>query len=345
MLAMTMMRVFTMVGPHGEEVDESLAHGSVTVDGTTVPFRRSFYGIPLVDEIFAPITVSFFTFISDASLPSYWQSLLFLTEYGGIYAVLLLEATRPINRSSIFQFPSVMALIAQLITAGTTTSLYFFLFCVFRPLDSLEELELWETDATRSIGILPSIAVAHYVPFLLSYLHESLAARYWWNWVWQIYPVWAVPLLVTFSLAGRYSGAGRRWLEAPERQIQITKLTLSVVAVGNASMYWYTLATSTDSLFNLFVPRYLVQGPEDSATVIQTILQYDYVLSLGSMLLWLLYSSSELRSSLKTGTSLIQPVLVSLAVAVCFGAGNALLLLWWNREKTILVAIKARKST
>jgi hypothetical protein len=93
-----MVRAFAMGEPVGPVIQNMLENSYFTWDGGSVKILKEFYGITLLDEIFAHITVAFaqLQFFSDPR--AYWHSLVFLTDFAGMYMVFLIEGYRPANK-------------------------------------------------------------------------------------------------------------------------------------------------------------------------------------------------------------------------------------------------------
>jgi hypothetical protein len=93
-----MVRAFAMGEPVGPVIQNMLEDSYFTWDGGSVKILKEFYGITLLDEIFAHITVAFaqLQFFSDPR--AYWHSLVFLTDFAGMYMVFLIEGYRPANK-------------------------------------------------------------------------------------------------------------------------------------------------------------------------------------------------------------------------------------------------------
>lgn len=102
-LSAVMIRAAIIARPCGPVFDNIIETRQFDMGGVTSPIITVFWGIPLLDEIYAHITVAFaqMQFFSDPVL--YWQSLVFLTDYAGMYAILLLESFRRAPKSALFQ--------------------------------------------------------------------------------------------------------------------------------------------------------------------------------------------------------------------------------------------------
>lgn len=90
-----------LLNPMQESSRFSFPHDS-SISG--VPLRASFYHAPVLDDALSHITIAFAQLqLWPADPSAWWQSLVFLTEYAGLYAVLLLEGCRVGNKGSLLQ--------------------------------------------------------------------------------------------------------------------------------------------------------------------------------------------------------------------------------------------------
>lgn len=102
-LSAVMMRAITMVEPIGPVLERVVERKYFDLGGVSAPILTEFYGVPLLDQVFTQITAAFaqLQFYSDPIL--YYQSFVFLTDYAGMYAILLLESTRGAPKLAVFQ--------------------------------------------------------------------------------------------------------------------------------------------------------------------------------------------------------------------------------------------------
>jgi hypothetical protein len=90
-----MSYVFVQVTQVTPAVMEEIATaGHYERQGIVVPVRREFYGIAILDELFSVICMAFIHLYSFADPSVYWQSFAFVTEYAGMYAIMLFESCR-----------------------------------------------------------------------------------------------------------------------------------------------------------------------------------------------------------------------------------------------------------
>lgn len=98
------LRALTFAEPAvGKLVNTLRATPSVEIGDQSFRLLDSVFGLPVVDDIFAAITGAFsLVHIFPEEHGAYWQSLVFLTEYAGIYAILLVEGSRGLNKGRLF---------------------------------------------------------------------------------------------------------------------------------------------------------------------------------------------------------------------------------------------------
>ena len=77
------------IGPIIEERVQSSVFKAPEVN---VPLIKNFYGVPGLDDIFNVVTVAFTNLQFFFDKKAYWQSLVFLTEFAGLYAVIMVES-------------------------------------------------------------------------------------------------------------------------------------------------------------------------------------------------------------------------------------------------------------
>lgn len=101
------LRALSFADPSVSTLLESIrATPAFQLGDQTFSPRSSLLGvvrIPVVDDILATITAAFsLVHIFPERNGAYWQCLVFLTEFAGVYALLLLEACRGVNGGRLF---------------------------------------------------------------------------------------------------------------------------------------------------------------------------------------------------------------------------------------------------
>lgn len=178
--------------------------------------------------------------------------------------------------------------------------------------------------------------LAYYLPLYPCYFHSTYEGQHWWNWIWQVYPVWAS--LIFFALTRVLAPFVAGW-----RSLTIIRGTFAVFILFSAASYWYTVFTADLSLNEIFIPKYLVQAPQDPVVALRTILQYDYLCCFGAALLWtgLSIRESKAQGLLQTSYAALG-VLAVLMTGFC-GFGSMVLGAWLLREE--LLARRDEKAT
>ncbi|KPM41950.1 hypothetical protein AK830_g4627 [Neonectria ditissima] len=334
-LAGIMARAFAMAEPIGPVLENILETAHFDWNGMSVPILREFYGIKLLDEIFSHITIAFaqLQFFNDPR--AYWQSLVFLTDFAGMYAVLFLESCRQTNRKTLFQFPFLLVFLAQILGIGNLGPLYFYLYYVFTPVEKVTAEDFALTDWASCAAVLPTVVLVYHVPHLPSYFHQSLEARNWWNWVWQLFPVWGSVLM--FVLTNMLSlGTAPKSLERVKKpQINTLRATVGVLAAVNVAIYWYTLYNSKFSLSELFIPKYFSENPQEPDVALRTIIQYDYLCTFSGGILWLAYSFRDLEVAGFCKFRYLRTICIAGVIAAVFSPGTLFLVAWLAREELL----------
>ncbi|KAH7123281.1 hypothetical protein B0J13DRAFT_599065 [Dactylonectria estremocensis] len=329
-----MARVFGMAEPIAPTLENILETSLFDWNGMNVPVLREFYGIGLLNEIFGPITVAFAQLQFFGDQRAYWQSLVFLTDYAGMYAILFLESLRPSNRKTLFQFPSLVLFLAQMIPIGFIGPLYFYLFHVFTPIEKLLSPSFHLTNWSSCAAILPTVLLAYHVPHLPSFFHTSLEARHWWNWVWQLYPVWGSLAIFLFSKVILPLGARVSPLATTQKhQTNTLRITVGILAVMNVSIYWYTLYNSTFSMSEMFVPKYFFDKPAEADVALRTIIQYDYLCTFLAGYWWLGLHFRDLQVAGICKVRFVRTICIAAIISGIFSPGTFLLLAWLAREE------------
>jgi len=71
--------------------------GQITWNGGSAPVVSSFYGIPFLDGIWAPIVLVFSQWTIGFDTAGSWQMFTFLADFGLLYSIFLFESNRRAN--------------------------------------------------------------------------------------------------------------------------------------------------------------------------------------------------------------------------------------------------------
>lgn len=92
-----MTRAFGMAESIGPIIEERVQRSVFKAPDVNVPLIKNFYGIPGLDDVFNVVTAAFANLQFFFDKKAYWQSLVFLTDFAGMYAVIMVESFRPGN--------------------------------------------------------------------------------------------------------------------------------------------------------------------------------------------------------------------------------------------------------
>ncbi|KAL7939135.1 hypothetical protein V8C35DRAFT_285821 [Trichoderma chlorosporum] len=340
-----MLRVLaTMTVVPGPFIKDAHLQGRYTLqNGTTVPILKKLYGIPGLDDAISQVAITFCQLIFYDDPKMWWQCVVFITDYAGLCALLMLESLRNANRGTFFQTFAVPLFVAQFVTIGNTAPLYFYFFYVFSPLKKYATASARLIDGAGVLAILPTLLVVFFIPHIISLIHPDFETRHLANWIWQLFPVWGSVLLFTLSSALRLfldenPEAVQRRNKTGIRVIGGVMITLSTVS------YWYMLLFSPLSVSEALMPKYFIELPQDTSTSLFSIFQYDYIVSFTSILLWLAYHLGDLKGAGLCQLSWPRILLSSLVIGALGGPGVLVWVGWLTREEMMALAEHAKIS-
>ncbi|KAJ3549578.1 hypothetical protein NM208_g436 [Fusarium decemcellulare] len=264
------------------------------------PIAPEFYRIPILDEIFAHITVAFAQLQFFTDQKAYWHSLVFLTDFAGMYAVGLIESYRPANKFPALRFPVIYMFLSQLLGIGFLAPIYFYLFYVFTPAYKLTTPSLHLPGSAPCMALLPTIVLAYFSSHFPSYFHPSLEARNWWNWIWQLFPIWGSFTMLALSKVIAAMGKQPPNTNNPDssdQELRILRVTVYAIALVSTVTWWCTFSNLEVPISEIFVPQYFVKSPQAPDVCLRTILQYDYICTYTAGILWLAYHFSDLEKA------------------------------------------------
>ncbi|PTB74073.1 hypothetical protein M440DRAFT_1424617 [Trichoderma longibrachiatum ATCC 18648] len=339
-----MIRAMAMTGPLSPVVEEAYSEGRyVLQNGTHVPVLRTFFGVPVLDDIFARITISFGQLVFDDNPTLWWQCLVFIADYAGLCAIWMLESLRNANQRTFFQTSAVPMFVAQIISLGITTPSYFYFYYVLSPLQKYATVSARQFDSAGALAVLPALLVAFFIPHVVSLVHPDLQVRHWVNWIWQIFPVWGSILLFTFSRAIRPFLDYR--FEAVQRRNKATIRTIGGFMIAlSVTCYWSMILFSPLPVSEVLIPKYLIETPKSPLVALQTIFQWDYIVSYTTLLLWLAYHFADLKRAGMCQLSWAR-ILASSAVIGCLGGPGTLVMVGWITREEMMASAEHTKSS
>jgi hypothetical protein len=223
-------------------------------------------------------------------------------------------------------------LLSQIIAVGCTAPIFFFLAYVFAPEYKLTAPSLRRLSAGPYWALLPVLVLSYYVSHFPSYFSASLERRNWWNWIWQLYPVWGSGLMFVLSKA----------LDKPTREPNTDRhrLRIAMGACSSISMgtWWYSLASMKDYIFEVFLPQYLITFPQDPNVGLRTVIQYDYICCFAAGYLWLAYHFRDMERVGVCRVPWFKAIGVSVVLGLVVGPGTLFPVLWLLREELLIAA-------
>jgi hypothetical protein len=238
--------------------------------------------------------------------------------------------------------PSVVMMVGQLICVGNVLPIYLFLLYINTPLPKiLSSSSATAGSSSSSIpaasanAFLPAVVLGYFTSHFPSFFHPDLAARHWWSWVWQLYPVWTGLLFIAFT---RIFFKTQTASASSSSSVPVVQRTIGILGVVSTCTYWYILSTSNLSLRDLFFPEgnSPFQEPADAApAALRLIVKYDYLTSYGAVLLWLGLSFRDLKAAGIMDTSWVVMLGLGGLAALGLGPGSMLMLGWCVREQVL----------
>lgn len=342
-----MIFAFRFAAPLAEHYGPSVEAGVLDAgEGQPViPLITRFYGVPAFDAVLAQIMIAFAQILSwPADVKGYWHMLVFLLEFTGLYACMLLESCRGgYKGSKLLRFPGIIFLLGQFVTVGSVFPIYLFILYATTSAAGFTQADRFIPVADAQ-AMLPAIVLGYLSSAIPSLLHPNLLARQWWCWLWQLYPIWTAlffrPLSKIFGVEA--SSTSKPVSSASASMPAIRRTIFALVALGTVT-YWYTLLASGLSLSQLYLPDYFLETPPSPPVALRTVIRYDYLTTYAATLLWLVL---ELRDVKKTAGGSGMPGFVTLgtagvAAALVLGPGSVLTLGWWWREEMLVKKGKA----
>ncbi|KAH6992981.1 hypothetical protein EDB82DRAFT_427542 [Fusarium venenatum] len=310
-----MTRAFGMAEPIGPTIEEMVKTSVFIGPGFNVPIIKGFYGIPVLDDIFDVVTSAFVHLQFYFDEKAYWQSLVFLTDFAGI--------------------PVVFLFVSQIIAIGCTAPIFFFLAYIFTPAYKLTTPSLGRLSVGPCKAIYAAVILGYYLPHFPSYFNDSLENRNWWNWIWQLFPVWCCSIMFVLSkvLARMNKSNGKLNSERDALRILIGACSFISMAA-----WWCTVAFMSDSVFEVFVPQYLINYPQDPSVGLRTVIQFDYICCYAAGYLWLAYHFRDLEKVGVCSISWVRAIGVTVVLGFVVGPGTLFPILWLLREELLIAA-------
>lgn len=259
------------------------------------PVLEKFHMLRFLDIIVRDVTVGFAPSTYQVDTISWWQVMVFLSDYGVIYMALLMESSRSLSRGSIVRFPSIIATIAQFAGGGLFLPIQFFLHLVYRPPSSAQSHEDLRIDLIDALLWLPLSVLLNTGPIFGMYFASDLTKRHWWTWFWQLFATRIAIGYYSIIFFVKVTGLSRL---ARKLNYQTTMRCLFIPYILSQSTVWiYTISTAPYSVFKIFVPGTV--EPEFAGTFIglmRRLLQVDQISVMVSAFLWLFFLTRDMNN-------------------------------------------------
>ncbi len=310
-----------------------------TVPWSDTPLATRFYHLQWLDELLAPLVVFFSPVLSGIDTKLSTQAFLFLSDYGIILAIWLIESVRRANAFTPAQLPLLFTLASQFLGVGVVSPLYYLLHYVLVPIETFKasDMRLTRTAYTRSV--LPAVVAAYYIPLYASFLWPSFAGRVSWNFFWQLFPIWTALLASqVFSCLFPDTGQHDR-LHNVRRDLPVIRTTVGVLAAHSAAAWlyaWYKAGFDAGAILGLVLPpMHSPQGAKNLLAFAGEFLRFDSAFLFGNTFLWLGYLFWDIKHAgmLKMGWGWILTYAVTGIIVLGPGAAAGMGFLW--REELI----------
>jgi hypothetical protein len=93
------------LGPALGALERMIQKGDIVWDSGSLQVQDAFYGVKWLDDLWRPITIAFAQWNLGYDGPGSWQSFTFLTDFGTLYSIFLVESAR---RANLFTFAQML---------------------------------------------------------------------------------------------------------------------------------------------------------------------------------------------------------------------------------------------
>lgn len=305
-----------------------------TVAWSDVPLPTQFYPVEWINNLLAPLIVFFSPVLAGIDDNLSTQAFLLLADYGIVIAIWLIESTRRANAFTPSQIPFLFTLASQFVGVGVISPLYYLLHYVFIPIDSFKASDMRLTRIAYTRAVLPALVLAHYLPLYASFLWPSFEGRIYWNFLWQLFPLWIVLLAshVLFSLFPDTTRQDR--IHNVRRDLPVIRTTVTLLAIHSAALWlhaWYKLGFDAHAMMNVVLPPlHSPQKAGDLVTFAGEFLRFDSAFLFGNTFLWLGYLFWDIKHAgmLELGWGWILAYAVAAVAMVGPGAAAGMGFLW-----------------
>lgn len=228
----------------------------------------------------------------------------------------------------------VWGLLCQLLGIGCIGHLYYFFHYVGSQMDNFKSLDMRTTDLQYTGSIVPAM-MTFYVPLFLSLVAPlSISSRYWWNWIWQPFPIWVAIVQYAMAKLQVYkSTLVYDRMSAPNRDMPAIRLAVGFCATTSSLVWLYTISQAPFSIWREFLPKW--DTPSGIWACARNFIAWDHVLVSAGTFVWLALLFKDLKAWSKTDVGWIRVCSSAVASCIALGPGATAALGWLWREELL----------
>ncbi|KAH7311399.1 hypothetical protein B0I35DRAFT_357085 [Stachybotrys elegans] len=349
----------------------SALHGGepYILPGTKFPMRTNFTGIYWPVDYLLDVLVVFFWEAIDGSHPAASAlGIYFLGQFLPILVAFYRDNFRAASQGSQILRATLWALSFQMMAIASTGWIWALVYIDSSPTTnpSLPAATLKQASIAPprlSYLLLPALAIGYVVPAIaMAIPSRSLASNNFQQLAliaWNIFPVWVMIILKTFSLGSASGSQRNKALATPQQHLKAARWVNSTTIVLSSAMHVATWAISLStllfpSLFNsglsqhlrpssVFLPTLSVAHGATVGDGVHSFFYWDQVAGYTTVALVMLL---QLRAAmLATGRSFnwMQAIGATLLGSLVLGPGSACLAISWLRDEVLFVPDSATR--
>jgi hypothetical protein len=184
------------------------------------------------------------------------------------------------------------------------------------------------------MALLPTVVLGYYVTHFPSFFHSFLEARNWWNWIWQLFPIWGSIIMLVLSkiISQPKEQTPRKW----KQELNAIRLAIGVISIISTITWWYTILNMDSSVFEVFIPQHFLKTAQEPILGLRTVIQFDYICCYSAGFLWLAYHFKDLENVGVCSISWIRAGCASVVLGCLLGPGTMFPLIWLLREELLV---------
>jgi hypothetical protein len=185
-----------------------------------------------------------------------------------------------------------------------------------------------------TLGILPAMILAYYIPCYAMMFWPTLLGRQSWLFVWQMFPIWIAITVFVLSYAFPDTVMHDR-INAPKCDLPAIRITVGALIGLSACAWIWALFTAPCSIVAVFFPRTLPATTSDLTAFTREFLKLDETFMFAATFIWLGYLFWDMKHAGMLQASWLKIVVYAVSTVAMFGPGAAAGLGWLWREDII----------